>query len=178
MEDLKLVKASDQYKEQVQMMLEEVRSVDEDVPWQYAGMASLEKYENFEDWLEKIEKETKPEELLPRRVPASTYFLVRKDDDKLLGMFNIRHELNDYLLNYSGHIGYSIVPSERRKGYGWQGLKLALEIAHSLGIYKVLVTCNIKNEASAKVIEKCDGKLENIITCPKGNVIKRYWIDN
>ena len=89
----------------------------------------------------------------------------------------MRHDLTEYLLNYGGHIGYSIRPSARLKGYGTEGLKLGLKEAKNLGISKVLITCNIKNMGSSKVIENCGGVLENIVTCPKGNVIKRYWIN-
>lgn len=178
MDDLKLVKVSEAYKNQILAMLEEVGSADKNTIWQYAGMASLEKFSNFDDWLEKLRLEENKETLKLGRVPASTYLLIRIADNKLLGMYNIRHELNDYLLNFGGHIGYSIIPSERGKGYGVEGLRRALEQAHEIGINRVLITCNINNVLSSKVIEANGGKLENIITCPKGNIIKRYWIEN
>lgn len=55
-------------------------------------------------------------------------------DNKVCGSISIRHELNDFLFNFGGHIGYSITPSERGKGYGKLQLKMGLEIAKSLGI--------------------------------------------
>lgn len=54
---------------------------------------------------------------------------MRKSDNRILGIINIRHALNDYLLTYGGHIGYSIRPSERQKGYGKIQLLLALKNA-------------------------------------------------
>jgi len=157
-------------------MLKEIEKNDKNLPWQYAGMASLESFTSFDEWLDKINKESEGEDLLPNRVPASTYVLA--SDDQVVGIYNIRHELNDYLLNYGGHIGYSINPKMRQKGYGTKGLELALIECEKMGINKVLITCNVKNIASARVIEKCRGKLENIIIDKNGNELKRYWIDN
>lgn len=177
MNDLKLIKIIKDYDEDILAMLKEIEEQDKNTPWQYAGMASLESFNNFDDWLLKINKESKGEDLLPNRVPATTYILVRNSDNKVLGMYNIRHELNDFLLKFGGHIGYSIRPSERKKGYGTEGLKLALEETKKLDIERVLITCNIKNIASSKVIENCGGILENIVI-KDNEELKRYWINN
>jgi len=158
-------------------MFQEIKKVDNNLSWQYAGMASLESFANFDIWLEKINKESKGEELLPNRVAATTYILIRSSDSKVLGIYNIRHELNDFLLNFAGHIGYSIRPNERKKGYGTIGLKLALDESKKLGIKKVLLTCNVKNIGSNKVIENCGGILENIVM-KDNEELKRYWINN
>jgi predicted acetyltransferase len=83
--------------------------------------------------------------------------------------------LNSNLLISGGHIGYSVRPSERKKGYGKEILFLALQKCKKLGIAKILVTCDSKNIASEKVILANGGKLENCV--PFDNrVIKRYWI--
>ena len=115
--------------------------------------------------------------LKPNRVAQTTYWLV--DGDKFIGEISIRHELNDFLLQYGGHIGYGIRYSCWGRGYGTKMLALALEKAKRIGLEKVLITCDDDNYASAKVIEKNNGQLENIV----GNVIdgkpirtKRYWI--
>lgn len=81
-------------------------------------------------------------------VPAHTLFLV-EDNKRILGAINIRHYLNDYLLNYGGHIGYGIRPSARRKGYAALMLSLALPKAKELGITKALITCDKDNLGSA-----------------------------
>ena len=94
------------------------------------------------------------------------------------GIINVRHELNDYLFKYGGHIGYSILPSERRKGYAYKQLLLALEFCKELNIQKVLVTCVDYNIGSRKTIEKAGGILENNVFNPDKNVEeRRYWID-
>jgi len=83
-----------------------------------------------------------------------------------------------YLVDFGGHLGYSVRPSERRKGYAKTMLKAALDICKNNGIEKVLITCLEDNIASAKTIESCGGILEQIIyddVSYKANM-KRYWI--
>jgi len=93
-------------------------------------------------------------------------------------MIDIRHELNEYLLNFGGHIGYGIKTSERRKGYATEMLRLALEKARELNLKKVLLTCNKTNYGSARTIQKNGGILENKILNPKDKQItQRYWIE-
>jgi predicted acetyltransferase len=177
MNEYELISPRLEDKEELLKMIEEIKIVDEGKRWQYAGTSSLEKLK-YEEWLEKVTKESIGKELAPNRVPASTFILVRNSDNKVVGIINIRHELNDYLLNFGGHIGYSIRPSERRKGLGTLQLEKALKIAKELNISRVLLTCDSENIGSAKTIEKCQGKLENFITKADGSILKRYWINN
>jgi predicted acetyltransferase len=108
-------------------------------------------------------------------VSSSTYWLVNQDD-KILGVVNIRHQLNDSLLEIGGHIGYGIRPSERKKGYATELLKLALLKAKDLGITKALLTCDKDNLGSSKTITKNGGILasEDIVD---GVEIQRYWVE-
>ena len=76
-------------------------------------------------------------------VPHSTYWLV--DDERIIGVSNLRHVLNQQLLIRGGHIGYGIRPSERKKGYATILLKFTLEKARQFGITKALLTCNKDN---------------------------------
>lgn len=108
-------------------------------------------------------------------VPATLYMAISKENNHLIGMIHIRHYLNKYLLNYGGHIGYSIRKSERQKGYASEMLGLALEKCEELKLEKVLITCRKNNIASAKTMIKNGAHLENEIQ--KGNdIIQRYWI--
>lgn len=176
MNEYELVFPTLEHKNEVLNMLEEVKITDADKRWQYAGMSSLEEL-TYEEWQTKVMKESTGKNLESGRVAASTYIMVNKNNERVVGIVNIRHELNDYLLNFGGHIGYSIRPLERQKGLGTIQLNLALEKAKDLGIKKVLVTCDTENIGSSKTIEKCHGKLENIV--PKDKYFtKRYWIDN
>ncbi len=108
-------------------------------------------------------------------VPSSIYFLM--DEYKIIyGVIDIRHELNDYLLRYGGHIGYGIRPSQRRKGYASQMLTLALPIVKELGISKALITCDKNNVGSAKTIMNNGGILENEVI-NGDEITQRYWIE-
>ncbi len=100
------------------------------------------------------------------------------DDRKLLGLFQIRTELKGYLIEYGGHIGYCVRPTERRKGYDKIMLTKALEVCKEIGLNKVLITCLENNHASAKTIEACGGEFEKTVYDNinyKANM-KRYWI--
>ena len=108
-------------------------------------------------------------------VPSSIYFLM-DEDKKIYGAIDIRHELNDYLLRYGGHIGYGLRPSQRRKGYASQMLTLALPISKKLGINKALITCDKSNVGSAKTIINNGGILENEVI-NENEITQRYWIE-
>ena len=111
------------------------------------------------------------------RVPATTYWLYRPDDRVLLGVSRLRHHLTPALKREGGHIGYSIRPTERRKGHGTRILELTLEKAREFGIFEVLVTCDTANIGSARIIQANGGVFENeVISERTGNPVSRYWI--
>ncbi|MBE7082696.1 MAG: GNAT family N-acetyltransferase [Clostridiales bacterium] len=141
------------------------------------GSGSLEKFETFEEWLEKVLKGANPKTVPEGRVPATQYLTFRKRDNKLVGMVNIRHSLTDFLKIHGGHIGDCVRPSERRKGYATIQIKLALEKCKELGIDDVLITCDVNNIGSAKTIQKNAGVLENEVLADNGITYQRYWVD-
>ncbi len=101
------------------------------------------------------------------------------ENDRLLGLLQIRLELKGYLIDFGGHIGYCVRPTERRKGYAKTMLQEALCICKDKGLKKVLITCLETNIASSKTIEACGGIFEKIIFDHinyKEN-LKRYWIE-
>lgn len=141
------------------------------------GTGGLQRYENYDEWLLKVERDLDIPNIQEDRVPANTYFFVRTLDNKIIGMINIRHKLNEFLLNEGGHIGYSVRPTERNNGYATLMLRLALKRCGELNLDKVLITCDKANIASAKVIQNNKGILENEIFSPTfSEVIQRYWI--
>lgn len=133
---------------------------------------SLEGFTNYEDYLVEL---TKRERGHGKWLPCSNYFLVN-ENKRVLGMLDIRHELNDYLHQFGGHIGYSVRPSERKKGYATQMLAKGVEKCQELGIGKVLITCDQDNIGSAKVILNNNGKEDYSVQDEDGVVVRRFWI--
>lgn len=179
-EELILVKPSMEYEKQAINLIEEVEKFDKDEKIRYSGFSGLHKYkDDYKGWLDENEIYSKKETVPDGKVVGNTFFTVRKSDNKLVGIMNIRHELDEYLYNYGGHIGYSILPSERRKGYAYKQLLLGLKYCKSIGINRVLITCLDYNTGSSKTIEKAGGVFENIIEgekCGEKVLYKRYWI--
>ncbi len=133
--------------------------------------------DDYAGWLSRVreDKERKPSE---KRVPAETYFFVRESDNKIVGMISIRLVLNKALWNFGGNIGYSIRPSERRKGYNKINLFLGLCVCKNRGMEAVLVTCEKRNIASAKSIKALGGKLiYEYMDDELGYEIQNYIID-
>ena len=142
---------------------------------QYSGLANLEESSSYEEWIQEKENEKSGINLREGFVPATTLFLKRLSDNKICGSISIRHELNEFLLNFGGHIGYSVTPSERGKGYGKLQLKKAIEEAKKLNITSCLITADVENIASNKTILSQGGVLENTVIW-KNDPLNRYWI--
>ncbi len=141
------------------------------------GGAGLDDYSNISEYLEYLEL-FKRKETVPNNFVTSSTYMAINEDDKIVGIVNIRHELNEYLLNFGGHIGYGVCKSERQKGYATEMLRLAILKCKELGIDKVLVTCNFDNIASEKTIKNNGGIFENeIFVVDEDTNVKRFWID-
>ncbi|MCR5801906.1 MAG: GNAT family N-acetyltransferase [Lachnospiraceae bacterium] len=128
------------------------------------GSGSLDRFlreASYEEWIEKVQSDTDIANVPESKVPCLTYFYVRESDDRVVGMINIRLALNDFLRKEGGHIGYSIRPTERRKGYATSMLEDGLKVCERIGIHEVLVSCDKENPASAGVIKKCGGRLKD-----------------
>lgn len=111
----------------------------------------------------------------PDRVPST--FLVATVDDAIVGRASIRHELNDWLLAFGGHIGYCVLPPFRRQGLATEILRQSLVIARAFGVERVLVTCDESNVASSSVIERCGGVLDaDWSHSDEESPKRRYWI--
>ena len=142
------------------------------------GTSALDQYADFDAWLAAIRNLKDPATTPAGLVPATQY-LALDEQEHLVGMTNLRHHLNDYLLAYGGHIGYSVLPSQRQNGYATQMLHLTLEKAKERGIAKVRICCDRYNAASAKTIRANGGVLEDeLFDSSDGTLTQRYWIQN
>ncbi len=121
------------------------------------GSGGLHRYlDDYDGWLLKLSEDykRKPDE---EKVPARTYFLVRESDRKIVGMINIRLVLNERLSHYGGHMGYSIRPTERGKGYNKINLYLGLKVCDQQGIKSVFMDADLENPASWRTMEALGG---------------------
>lgn len=126
---------------------------------------------DYEEWLETNLNKEMGINLPENRVP-SIQFVSFDAVGRALGFLNLRLRLNEGLLNYAGHIGYSIRPSERGKGYAKEALHQGLQVANEKNIHRALVTCGTENPASRAVILANGGQLEDV-----RNGTERYWIE-
>ena len=126
---------------------------------------------DYEKWLETSHNKEMGIGLLENRVP-SIQFVLFDESGHALGFLNLRLRLNEGLLNYAGHIGYSIRPSERGKGYAKEALRQGLQVAKEKNIHRALVNCSAENPASRAVILANGGELEDV-----RNGTERYWIE-
>ncbi len=126
------------------------------------------------EYVERLAEIARGERLDPDRVPAT--FLVGVVDGEVAGRVSVRHELNDWLLAYGGHIGYGVRPAFRRRGVATALLATGLRVLHAQGTGSALLTCDDTNVGSATVIERAGGVLEDVRTDPDGNRKRRYWV--
>lgn len=126
-------------------------------------------------YVDRLAEVARGENLDPDRVPMT--FLVAVVDGEIVGRTSIRHELNDFLTTFGGHIGYGVRPAYRRRGYATEMLRQSLAVARAVGIDEALVVCDDDNAGSAGAIETCGGVLERVAAGPPGHgPIRRYWV--
>lgn len=130
-----------------------------------------------EEFVAKAELYGRPGATLPDGHVACDYFWIT-DDDEVVGFIAFRRELNDWLRNYGGHIGYSVRPSRRREGIARTGLNLVLDRAREQGYDRVMLTCDDDNAGSYRTIEGAGGELVATIDGSDAGHprLRQYWI--
>lgn len=143
----------------------------------FAGCGELRQAATMKEWLD-ILKEQENEETVPKsKVPATSYVAVRESDGRIVGIIDLRHHINHPILGlWGGHMGYTVRPCERGKGYAKKMLRQNLINCQARGLKKVMVTCSETNTASERVILANGGVYEKTVEVD-GERIKRYWIE-
>ena len=122
------------------------------------GFGFLLGVEDHGDWSEYVAwlEDVRHGRRLGARLVPST-LLVAEVDGTIVGRTSIRHELNEFLSTWGGHIGYGVRPAHRRRGYATEILRQSLAILADLGVDEALVTCDVDNAGSEAVIRACGG---------------------
>ncbi|MGL4403714.1 MAG: GNAT family N-acetyltransferase [Fusobacteriaceae bacterium] len=167
MKNLSLVKPDERYKKSFENYVLAYEIISDFICFSKYSEALL----NFKGYLNYLSNLSKKENLFPGEIPVSTFWLI--DEEEVVGVVRIRHEEEEF----SGHIGYDISPNFRNRGYGFLILTFALKEAQNLGLKKVILTCEINNIPSKKIIEKNGGKfLERIYDNEENEYLYRYEI--
>ena len=178
METITLIEPRPQDAQAIWQVRQEILEFDAEDENQFAGCSGLDRCGSAEEWIRlcALRKSVATCGETGTKVPSHVYLAVRKEDNRIVGIIDLRHHIDHPILGtWGGHCGYTVRPSERRKGYAKEMLRLNIQNAKTLGIEKLLVTCDTTNIASEKTILACGGVFESTIDvdgCPK----KRYWI--
>ncbi|OAZ42112.1 GNAT family N-acetyltransferase [Paenibacillus polymyxa] len=172
MQTVRLVEPDRRWKDTYLSFYEEwKKSQDQMVPW----VISIEPYD-FEGMLTFLNQQKNGIGLSEGWVKSSTYWLMDADD-QIVGAVNIRHDLNEHLLNAGGHIGYGIRPSARENRYAVTMLSLALGKAKELGVSRALVVCDSDNISFKRTILRNGGTPDKDYIEEDGNRVNRFWIE-
>lgn len=174
MEKKKLIEPTIEYEKDIWDFRQEI--LDSDDKDKFAGCGTLERCTSASEWIENCKSRSNKDTCPSDKVPSNVFIAVRISDNRIVGIIDLRHHIDHPILStWGGHIGYYVRPTERRKGYGKEMLRLNLLNAQKLGIKKVLITCNKDNCASEKTIVANGGVFESLITV-EDEIMKRYWI--
>ena len=141
------------------------------------GTGALRRMQDPLEWLAHTRLSLTPETVPEGLVQATEFLYVRQVDDRLVGMIHVRHSFNEDLRLYGGNIGYSVRPSERRRGYAKRMLADCLPFCREIGLKRVLITCARENEGSRRTILANGGAYEStVLQAEEGKWLERYWI--
>ena len=173
MDTIKLVLPAEGFLGQAWDYRRECKAADSDMD----GCGPIDTSESARQWLADTRAYADPATVPEGKVQATQFLAVRASDGRLVGMIQIRHYFNEYLEKYAGHIGYSVRPSERRKGYAKEMLRLALPFCKSIGLDRVLIACEPGNPASRRTILANGGVYECTVHERGEDIdLERYWI--
>lgn len=127
------------------------------------GSELFDQIESYEEWLSSVTLNTDAETVNENWVVTDTFFALRKSDNKIIGIIDLRHTLNEFLKDF-GNCGYSVRPSERKKGYATEMLCQLKEVARKAGMQELHLSVEKTNIGSIKVIQNNGGVYERSFT--------------
>lgn len=174
MEEFILIKPSEEYASQIAEYRQDFINADSSMD----GTGFLRRMAEPMEYIKSCREFENPETVPQGLVQATQFMYLRKSDKRVVGMIQIRHYFNEHLEKYGGHIGYSVRPSEQRKGYAKAMLKAVLPFCREIGLERVLITCKEANTASEKTILANGGVYECTVYEPDAKTnMKRFWIE-
>lgn len=144
----------------------------------FDGCLSMKRMPDPKEYTEYCTEWANPNRVLKENGARGTGLLcIRKADNKMVGCMQVHHILNEQMRNITGHVGYSVRPSERRKGYATQMLEKARDYLSSFGFSEICVSCLPENEASRRTILANGGEYIETVYLEADNVnLERYVI--
>lgn len=124
-------------------------------------------------WLMLLDRQSRPECMDYGSNPNEIYFLM-EDEEHILGFGQLRPYDTQDVMTWAGHIGYSVVPSQRGHGYAQELLRRLLKMGFDRGMSHILLTCDVDNDASRHVIEKAGGRFTGYYRDEEYNK-RQYW---
>lgn len=174
MNEIRLITPTSEYSDDIMRFRNEILNSDDRDS--FAGCGNLAECSTAKEWLDSIFRMEKPDTCPEGFVTSNTYIAIRISDNKIVGVIDLRHHINHPVLGlWGGHMGYSVRPSERNKGYAKEILRLNLQNCKDKGIDNIMVTCHSWNIASEKAILANGGVFEKEVLVDD-EYIKRYWI--
>lgn len=152
---IRLVRPDGSLKDKATEFKQEFFSHDEKI---INGSELLDQIEDYDEWLNSVTANTDPETVNPNWVVTDTFFAM-DENDRLVGIIDLRHTLNDFLKDF-GNCGYSVRPTERKKGYATEMLHRILIVAKESGLNELHLSVERTNEPSIKTIIKNGGAYE------------------
>lgn len=154
--DLILIRPTRELKEQALEYRQEHFDYNEKI---INGSELFDQIPSYEEWLTAVTNNSRPETVSDDWVLTDTFFAVDQQKKRIVGMIDFRHELNDFLANF-GNCGYSVRPSERKKGYATEMLRQLKQVAYEAGLKELHLSVERSNIPSIHTIIKNGGKVE------------------
>lgn len=125
MEKIKLIEPTIDYEKDIWDFRQEI--LDSDDKDKFAGCGTLERCTSASEWIENCKLRSNKDSCPSDKVPSNVFIAVRISDNRIVGIIDLRHHIDHPILStWGGHIGYYVRPTERRKGYGKEMLRLNL----------------------------------------------------